>query len=222
MSTEEKEIQIMALTRKMLKGMSLTEEQIDTIIEAHTETVNALKDERDNYVRETEELKKNSEGLAGEKKKVEELQEKVKELEKANSEAEDFKSKYEDIKKQFDDYKAGIEVENANRNKTNALKNLLKDIGVSEKHLDTVLKVSDISSITLDDEGNINDADKLKESLKTEWEDFIVTEGVKGAKTAQPPKNDGGSKMTKEEIMKIADRNERQKAISENHEIFGY
>jgi len=28
--------------------------------------------------------------------------------------------------------------------------------------------------------------------------------------------------MTKEEILKIKDRAERQKAISENHELFGY
>ena len=35
----------MALTRKMLKGMGLTEEQIDTIIEGHDETVAALKDQ---------------------------------------------------------------------------------------------------------------------------------------------------------------------------------
>ena len=33
----------MALTRKLLKGMGLTEEQVDTIIEAHTETTDGLK-----------------------------------------------------------------------------------------------------------------------------------------------------------------------------------
>lgn len=33
----------MALTRKLLKGMGLTEEQMDTIIEAHTDTVDGLK-----------------------------------------------------------------------------------------------------------------------------------------------------------------------------------
>ena len=33
----------MALTRKLLKGMGLTEEQIDSVIDAHTETVDGLK-----------------------------------------------------------------------------------------------------------------------------------------------------------------------------------
>ena len=34
----------MSLTRRMLKGMGLTEEQADTIIEAHTEVTDGLKD----------------------------------------------------------------------------------------------------------------------------------------------------------------------------------
>ena len=33
----------MALTRKLLEGMGLTDEQVDTIIEAHTDTVDGLK-----------------------------------------------------------------------------------------------------------------------------------------------------------------------------------
>ncbi len=32
----------MSITRKMLKGMGLTEDQQDTILEAHTETVNDM------------------------------------------------------------------------------------------------------------------------------------------------------------------------------------
>ena len=34
----------MALTRKLLKGMGLTDEQVDTIIEAHADTVDGLSD----------------------------------------------------------------------------------------------------------------------------------------------------------------------------------
>ena len=39
----------MALTRKLLKGMGLTDEQVDTIIEAHTDTVDGLKDQISTY-----------------------------------------------------------------------------------------------------------------------------------------------------------------------------
>ena len=212
----------MALTRKMLKGMSLSDEQIDTIIEAHTETVTALKDERDEKDKEIESLKKSVEELTSENANAKELQTKVEELEKAKEKNEDFKEKYEATKKEFEDYKVNVENETTNRNKTNALKSVLKEIGIADKHVDTVLKVSDIAGINLDKDGKIEKVDELKESLKSEWSDFIVTEGTKGAKTETPPTNNGGGKMTKEEIMKITDRNERQKAISENHELFGY
>ena len=46
----------MALTRGLLKGMGLTDEQIGSIIEAHTETVEGLKTERDRYKTEAEKL----------------------------------------------------------------------------------------------------------------------------------------------------------------------
>ena len=46
----------MALTRPMLKGMNLTDEQVSAIIEAHMETVDALKEQRDNYKKAAEKL----------------------------------------------------------------------------------------------------------------------------------------------------------------------
>ena len=39
----------MALTRRFLKGMGLTEEQVDTIIEAHTEVTDGLKEQINQY-----------------------------------------------------------------------------------------------------------------------------------------------------------------------------
>ena len=46
--TKERKIE-MALTRKLLKGMGLTDEQVDTIIEAHTDTVDGLKADVNRY-----------------------------------------------------------------------------------------------------------------------------------------------------------------------------
>ena len=39
----------MALSRAMLKGMNLTDEQVSAIIEEHTATVDGLKKQRDEY-----------------------------------------------------------------------------------------------------------------------------------------------------------------------------
>lgn len=71
------------------------------------------------------------------------------------------------------------------------------------------------------EEGKIKDADKLTESIKKEWSDFITVQQTSGAQTQTPPSNTGG-KLTKEEILKIKDSTQRQKAIAENMELFGY
>ena len=46
----------MALSRKLLKGMGLTDEQVDTIIEAHTDTVDGLKEQVKTYKADADKL----------------------------------------------------------------------------------------------------------------------------------------------------------------------
>ena len=99
---------------------------------------------------------------------------------------------------------------------------LLKSAGItSEKRIAKILKVDDIDSLEMGEDGNFKDADKLTERIKNEWAEFITTTETKGAETSTPPKNNGGSAMTKDDIMAIKDAGERQKAIIENHELFG-
>ena len=195
----------MSLTRKMLKGMSLTDEQIDTIIEAHTETTDALKEERDRYKAE-----------AG---KLPAIQQ---ELDDLKSKGDDgFEKKYNDLKAEYDRYKQE-QADRANKAAVeSAYKALLKEAGVSDKRIASILRVTDLSGAKLDKDGKLKDSDKMVESIKAEWSDFIQTSGVKGADTKTPPKNSGGN-LTKEDILKIKDAGERQQAIAENLELFGY
>ena len=76
--------------------------------------------------------------------------------------------------------------------KSEAYEKLLKDAGVSEKRIATVLKVSDLSAIEIDKDGNLKDADKLTENIKAEWSDFIQTQEQQGADVPNPPSNNGG------------------------------
>lgn len=195
----------MALTRKMLKGMSLTDEQIDTIIEAHTETTDALKEERDRYKADAAKLPA--------------IQQ---ELDDLKSKGDDgFEKKYNDLKAEYDRYKQE-QADRANKAAVeSAYKALLKEAGVSDKRIASILRVTDLSGAKLDKDGKLKDSDKMVESIKSEWADFIQTADVKGADTKTPPKNSGGS-MTKEDILKIKDTTERQQAIAENHELFGF
>ena len=46
----------MAFTRKFLKALGLTEEQVDSVVEAHTETVDGLKSQMAGYKADAEKL----------------------------------------------------------------------------------------------------------------------------------------------------------------------
>ncbi len=135
--------------------------------------------------------------------------------------AEKWKTKYDALKDDFDAYKKDITAKETKATRSNAYKELLKQAGISEKRLDAVLKVSDVDSLEMGEDGKFKDSEKILEGIKTEWADFITTTETRGAKTATPPKTTS-VKMTKEEIMKIEDDGERQKAIAENHELFGF
>ena len=136
--------------------------------------------------------------------------------------AEKWKTKYDALKDDFDAYKKDITAKETKATRSNAYKELLKQAGISEKRLDAVLKVSDVDSLEMGEDGKFKDSEKILEGIKTEWADFITTTETRGAKTATPPKNNGGGKMTKADIMKIEDDGERQRAIAENHELFGF
>lgn len=197
----------MALTRKMLKAMGIEDEKVEQIIEAHTETVTALKDERDAF-------KADAEKLPAVQKELDEL--------KATDKEDTYKVKYEALKEEFDSFKEEQSEKELRVKKEQAYKVLLQEAGVSEKRVDAVLKVSDIDSLEFNEDGSVKDADNLKKGIETEWEDFIVRKETQGTQTPTPPQGSGKVYKTKEEIMSIKDTRERQQAISENHELFGF
>lgn len=199
----------MALTRKFLSALGIDEEKAEQIITAHTETVEGLKSERDKYKADAEKLP----AIEGEYKA---LKEKV-------AGEDPYKDKFEALKKDFDAYKKGIEEKETAAKKESAFRALLKEAGIPEKRLDTILKASKeaVSKLEFDDEGKVKEGDKLKEGLKSEWADIIPTTKTEGAKTATPPSNTGKNTMTREQIRAIPDAAERQKAMAENPSLFG-
>lgn len=194
----------MALTRNMLKGMSLTDEQIDTIIESHAETVDGLKAERDKY-------KANAEKLA-------DVQDELNAL-KAKGDG-GYKEKYDKLKTDFDNYKAEIENAKKLEAKKDAYRELIKDAGLSEKGAEKALKYAEWDKIEVED-GKIKDSKEHMKALKEEWAEYVVKENTEGASVTNPPANNGSSKYSsKADIMKIKDTAERQKAIAENIDLF--
>lgn len=201
----------MALTRKMLKAMGIEEEKIDEIIDAHREVTDALKADRDKY-------KDDADKYIDIQKKYEDLKQKVE-----SKEDDPYKEKYEKEHKDFEEFKANVKAEQTKASKIKAYRELLKKAGVSDKRIDSVLKVTAIDEVELDDDGNVKDADNVVKDIQEEWSEFIVTESQRGAGTENPPKkNFSGGEMTKADIYQKDERGryvlstaERQKALAE-------
>jgi len=201
----------MALTRKYLKTIvvgdkGLSDDQIDGIIEMHTETVDGLK----------EELKTAKESAD----KLKEVQKELDDL-KANN-GDDYKTKYEKEHNDFEAYKKSITDKETAQAKANAVKAYFESKGITGTNLDIAMRgaTEEIGGVELAD-GKIKDTKALDTLLSGTYKGLIVNRGNVGANTGNPPAGAGGATKTKEEILKIKDTAERQKAIAENHELFG-
>lgn len=203
----------MALSRKYLQGMGLTEEQVTAIIEANEDTINGLKDEIEQHKSASEEANKKL-------TKVQKELDTIKEEAEKNEGKNPYKVKYDALKEEYNAYKADVNAKETKSKKADSYRKLLKESGVADKRLDAILRVTDVDKLEFDEEGNLKDKDELVKSIKEEWSDFIQTEQKQGANTATPPANNGGGKKTKEEIMAIEDTATRQKAMMENKELF--
>lgn len=195
----------MAFTRKFLSALGIEADKVDEIIAAHTEVTDALKEERDKYKADAERLP--------------DIEKRLAEAEKKMEGDDPYKDKYEALQKEYEEYKADVSNKETTAKKESAFRHVLKDIGIPDKRIDSVIKVSDINGIELTDEG-IKDEETLKAKLKEEWSDFIATKSTEGVPSANPPSNTGKATMTKEQIRAISDPVARQKAMMENASLF--
>ena len=194
----------MALTRKSLKAMGLTEEQVDSIIELHLEVKSDLEEQIKGYKADALRLK--------------EVEKELDSLKKGDG--KDYKKLYEDEKaahsKTKDDY-AAKETSAANERLFRAQ---LTEIGISGKRADQIVKMTDLTQFETEN-GAYKDATAVQEHILTEWSEFVPTTTTRRATVDTPPGNGGGKKYSsREEIMKIADTQERQAAIQANPDLF--
>ena len=200
----------MALTRKLLKGMGLTDEQVDTIIEAHTDTVDGLKADVSKY-----------------KTDAEKLSDVQKELDELKAKGDDgWKEKYDNLKGEFDKYKTDVQEKETHNKKVEAYRAILQDANLSEKGIEKAVKYADWDKIELDADGKLKGANDHIKAVREEWAEYVTTTTTTGAKTSTPPANNGGAKLTKAEIYAKDEHGrykmstaERQKALAENPEL---
>lgn len=114
----------MALTRKLLKGMGLTDEQVDTIIEAHTDTVDGLKADISKY-------KADAEKLPGVQKELDNL--------KAASD-DGYKEKYEKEHSAFEAFKTDIAAKESKAAKEKAVRAYFESKNITGANLDLAMR----------------------------------------------------------------------------------
>lgn len=193
----------MALTNALLKSMGIENDQRDQIMAAHKEVCDSIIAERDE-ARDTA-------------ARVPDLEKRIQELE-AREPAEDFRPKYDELKAEYEEYKSRVEAERAEEEKARLYRSLLREQGVDERRIDSIMRVTDLGGVAVKD-GVIQDAEALAEAIASEWGDFIVREATKGAEVDNPPSGTGAGR-TRDEIMAIEDTGERQAAIADNIELF--
>lgn len=198
----------MALTRKMLKAMGIEDEKIDQIIEAHTETVEGLKDQVSAY-------KADAEKLPGVQKELDDL--------KKEGGDGGYKAKYEKEHKDFADYKAGIAAKESAAAKEKAARAYFAGKGIPDGSMAMAIRgaKAEIEGLELDGE-KIKDAAALDRLLAGDYKGLIGKETRQGTDTQTPPDTTGGAK-SRAEIYKKDDKGryilstaERQAALAES------
>lgn len=154
----------MALTRAMLKGMGLTEEQVSAIIEEHTNVTSALKDQIKEY-------KVDAEKLPDVQKELDDM--------KKDTSASDWEKKYNSEHSAFEQYKQEIADKENTAKLHSAYKKLLTDCKVGDKHIDSILRVTDFSNVKFAEDGSLANVDDLKKKIESDWSGFITTTGSK-------------------------------------------
>lgn len=195
----------MALTRKLLKGMGLTDEQVDTIIEAHTDTVDGLKADVSKY-------KADAEKLPGVQKQLDDL--------KAACDG-GYKEKFEKERKAFEDYKADITAKETKAAKEKAVRAYFESKNITGANLDLAMRGCGEEMAALEMDGDkIKDTKILDALIGGTYKSLVSTTQIKGANPATPPGSTGNGAMTKDQIMQIKDRAERRAAIAANINLF--
>lgn len=200
--TKERKIE-MALTRKLLKGMGLTDEQVDTIIEAHTDTVDGLKADVSKYKSDAE--------------KLPDVQKQLDDLKAAGDGG--YKEKYEKEHSDFEAYKSGITAKESKAAKEKAVRAYFESKNITGANLDLAMRGcgEEMTALEMDGE-KIKDTKSLDSLIEGTYKGLVSKPSVRVDMGARL--NDGGKAMTKDEIMQITDRAERRAAIAANMDLF--
>ena len=179
----------MSLTRKLLKGMGLTDEQVDTIIEAHTDTVDGLKEQVKTY-------KEAAEKLPNVQKELDEL--------KAAGDG-GWEEKAKDFEKKYNDLVAENKNKETKAAKESAAKAFFESKGITGNSLEIAMRGSsaEIAALELDGE-KIKDSSALDALVNGTFKALVSTTTTKGANIPNPPVTTTNKAYSADDIRKMS------------------
>ena len=179
----------MALTRKSLKAMGLTDEQVDSIIEMHSETVDGLKEQVKTY-------KADAEKLPNVQKELDSL--------KAAGDG-GFKEKFEKEHSDFENFKKTIQEKETKAAKESAAKAFFESKGITGNSLEIAMRGSSAEIAALDLDGEkIKDSSALDALVNGTFKALVSTTTTKGANIPNPPVTSPNKAYSADDIRKMS------------------
>ena len=179
----------MALTRKSLKAMGLTDEQVDSIIEMHSDTVDGLKADVSKY-------KADAEKLPNVQKELDDL--------KAAGDG-GFKEKFEKEHSDFENFKKTIQEKETKAAKESAAKAFFESKGITGNSLEIAMRGSSAEIAALDLDGEkIKDSSALDALVNGTFKALVSTTTTKGANIPNPPVTTPNKAYSADDIRKMS------------------
>ena len=179
----------MALTRKSLKAMGLTDEQVDSIIEMHSETVDGLKEQVKTY-------KADAEKLPNVQKELDDL--------KAAGDG-GWEEKAKDFEKKYNDLVAENKNKETKAAKESAAKAFFESKGITGNSLEIAMRGSSAEIAALDLDGEkIKDSSALDALVNGTFKALVSTTTTKGANISNPPITTTNKAYSADDIRKMS------------------
>lgn len=190
-------------------GIEVSDEQKESIKKSMGEELYSKKEMEDKVKSESEQWKTRAESA---EKMLEGLDGKS---------PEDILKERDEWKRQAEDSKKDYEAKIAEHEKDELLKEAFAEIEFTSKSAKKAIMEDISESVSVKNGKLIGFSDLIEEAKKTDANAFVNKQNPKAYFTKPNENNSGGDKpTTRESILSIKDRSERQKAIAENISLF--
>ncbi|MBO5639439.1 MAG: hypothetical protein J5916_05965 [Oscillospiraceae bacterium] len=153
----------MSLSRTDLKLIGLNDDQISSVIAAHSETVSALKQKYSELETKYSSAKESADRLLTVQKELDELKK------------SDFKSMYESEQRAHNALKESVSREKARTAKEKAARAYYEGKNIRGNNLAIAMRGTDLDQLQLDDSGNLADTAALDALVEGDFKPLVTT-----------------------------------------------